>query len=86
MVMKPKMDFMGMTLGFVFGSYFLNTIAIAKDTLSWKGYVSPFHYLDFSVSDLNYSINFSIVGIMLFVSIVLLIVSYKIYKRKDISA
>ena len=85
MVMKPKINFMGMTVGFVFGSYFLNTIAIAADAVSWIGYISPFHYLDFSVSDPNYSINFSIVGIMLFVSILLLIVSYKIYKRKDIS-
>ena len=85
MVVKPKKNFMGITVGIVFGSYFLNTIARAADTVNWIGYISPFHYLDFSVSDPNYSINFPIVAIMLFVSILLLIVSYKVYKSKDIS-
>lgn len=86
MLIKPKTNFMGMTVGFVFGSYFLNTIARATDTVSWIGYISPFHYLDFSVSDPHYSINFPVVGIILFVSTLLLIGSYRIYERKDISA
>ena len=85
MLIKPKKNFMGMTVGIVFGSYFLYTIAKVADTASWIGYISPFHYLDFSVTDPNYSINFSQVGIMLFVSILLMIVSYKIYEKKDIS-
>jgi len=85
MLIKPKKNFMGMMVGIVFGSYFLNTIAKAADTVSWIGYISPFHYLDFAVSDPNYSINFTLVGIILFVSILLLIVSYKIYEKKDIS-
>ena len=86
MLVKPKKNFMGMTVGIVFGSYFLNTIARAADTVNWIGYISPFRYLDFSVSDPNYSINFPIVGIILFVCTLLLIVSYKLYERKDISA
>ena len=85
MLIKPKKNFMGMAVGIVFGSYFLNTIAKVADTVSWIGYISPFHYLDFAVTDPNYSINFSRVGIMLFVSILLMIVSYKIYEKKDIS-
>lgn len=85
MLSKPKKNFMGITVGIVFGSYFLNTIAKAADTVSWIGYLSPFHYLDFVVTDPNYSINFASVGIMLFVSMTMLIVSYKIYKKKDIS-
>ena len=86
MLIKPKKNFMGMTVGIVFGSYFLNTIAKAADTVNWIGYVSPFHYLDFAITDLNYSVNFASVGIMLFASFVMVIVSYKIYKKKDISA
>lgn len=86
MLIKPKRNFMGMTVGIVFGSYFLNTIAKVADTVSWIGYISPFHYLDFAVTDPNYSINFSQIGIMLFLSISLLIVSYKIYEKKDITA
>ncbi len=85
MLSKPKKNFMGITVGIVFGSYFLNTIAKAADTVNWIGYLSPFHYLNFSISDPNYSINFGEVGIMLLVSAFMLIVSYKIYKKKDIS-
>ena len=85
MLIKPKKNFMGMTVGIVFGSYFLNTIAKVSDAFSWIGFISPFHYLDFSISDIDYSINFTQVGIMLFLSVLLLIVSYKIYERKDIS-
>ena len=85
MLIKPKKNFMGMMVGIVFGSYFLNTIAKAADTVSWIGYISPFHYLDFAVSVPNYSINYTSVGIMLFLSIMLLIISYKIYEKKDIS-
>ena len=86
MLMKPKKSFMGMTVGIVFGSYFLNTIAKVADALSWIGYLSPFHYLDFSVSDPNYSLNFINIGMILFLSTLLLIVSYKVYEKKDISA
>ena len=86
MLAKPKSNFMGMSVGIVFGSYFLNTIAIAANKVSWIGYISPFHYLDFSVSNPNYSINYPVVAIILSVSIILLIISYKLYKRKDINA
>jgi len=86
MLNKPKMNFMGMVVGLVFGSYLLSTIAKAADALSWIGYVSPFHYLDFSVSDPDYGINVVAVGIMLFVSVLLVIVSFRVYEGKDISS
>jgi len=86
MVLKSKMNFMGMTVGLVFGSYFLNAIAKTSDTISWIGYFSPFHYLDFSVSDPSYSLNFASVVVILFICILLLVTSYKMYAKKDISA
>lgn len=86
MFIQPKKNFMGMVVGIVFGSYFLNAIAKAADTVSWIGYISPFHYLDFTVSDPNYSVNYLTVGIMLLTSILLLLVSFKVYEKKDISS
>lgn len=85
MFLKPKKNFMGMTVGIVFGSYFLNTIAKAAETVSWVGYISPFHYLDFAVTNSDYGINFVSVGIILFISMILLATSYKVYEKKDIS-
>jgi ABC-2 type transport system permease protein len=85
MLIKPKKDFMGMTVGIVFGSYFLNTVAKAADSMSWMAFISPFNYLDFNVSEPDYGINFTGVVMMVLVSILLLIISYKVYKKKDIS-
>ena len=84
MLIKPKRSFMGMIVGIVFGSYFLNTIAKAADALSWVGYFSPFNYLDFTVTDINYQINFTEAGVVLFISLSLLIIASKIYNKKDI--
>ncbi|MBT8232467.1 MAG: ABC transporter permease [Saprospiraceae bacterium] len=86
MLIKPKKNFMGITVGIVFGSYFLNAIAQVGGNLSWLGYLSPFHYLDFSVTDPNYSVNVPQVFIFLFLSAALLILSFRLYKSKDISA
>ena len=86
MLLKPKKNFMGITVGIVFGSYFLNTIAKVADSVDWIGYISPFHYLDFAVNDPNYSINYPQIGIMLLAGILLLYVSFRIYDKKDISA
>lgn len=86
MYLQPKMNFMGMVVGIVFGSYFLNAISNAAETISWIGYFSPFHYLDFSVADPDYNLNFLAITIFLSVSILLLTVSYRAYERKDIGA
>lgn len=86
MMLNPKQNFMGMTVGLVFGSYFINTIAKVADNISWLGYISPFYYLDFDVTDVNYSIHYTNAGITLLLSILLLIAAYKIYNKKDISA
>ena len=85
MLIGPKKNFMGLAVGIVFGSYFLNAISKVADSVNWIAYISPFHYLDFEVNDPNFSINYPQVGIILFISILLVIVSYKIYEKKDIS-
>ena len=84
MLVKARKSFMGMTVGIVFGSYFINTIAKASDTLSWIGYISPFHYLDFNVTDSTYHTNYLQGAIILVVSVILVIIAYKLYEKKDL--
>ena len=86
MWVKPKGNFMGITVGIVFGSYFLNTISKVAGSVDWLGYISPFRYLDFSISKLDYSTNVTAVFIMLLISMLLLFTAYKFYQKKDIHA
>jgi len=46
--LNPKMNFMGMIVGMVFGTYFLNAISQVSDKAEWLGYISPFNYLSFT--------------------------------------
>jgi len=46
--LNPKMNFMGMIVGMVFGTYFLNTISQVSETAEFLGYASPYHYLTFT--------------------------------------
>jgi len=85
MLLNPKINFMGITVGIVFGSYFLNAISKVADAINWIGFISPFYYLDFNVTDPNYNTNYFFVIYMLLFGILLLFVSYKIYIKKDIS-
>jgi len=85
MLLKPKKSYMGLTVGIVFGSYFLDKIAKATDVMDWIGYISPFRYLNFSVSDPNYGVHIIAVFLSLLVSIILIILSNKLYSKKDIA-
>jgi len=84
MLLNPKRNFMGIMVGLVFGSYFINTIAKVAETVNWLGYISPFHYLDFEVTNPTYSLNVLQLGVMLFICALLLIASCRIFNKKDI--
>ena len=85
MFVKPKKNFMGMVVGIVFGSYFLNALAMATDATKWLGYLSPFHYVDFSVNDPNYSINYLAGLCMTVIGFLMLYISFRVYKNKDMA-
>jgi len=84
MFVTPKKNFMGMVVGITFGSYFINAIAKSTDSTSWLGYFSPFHYMDFSINDPDYSFNFISAICMIVLSVTMLIYAYTFYKKKDI--
>lgn len=85
MLLKARKSFMGMMVGIVFGSYFINTIAKVADPLTSLGFLSPFHYLDFEIHDPSYSINYLAISSILFLSVLMLFLSYKIYNVKDMT-
>ena len=86
MFLKPRKNFMGMVVGITFGSYFLNAIAQATDKTDWLGYITPFHYMDFHVSQPNYAVDWFAAAILLLISLGVVVGSYQKFKRKDIAA
>lgn len=85
MFFKPKKNFMGIVVGIIFGSYFINAISKATESVEWLGYLSPFHYLEFNVLDSDYSIRWISILILLTVAAIILKLSYNVYNNKDIS-
>ncbi|MCG8573769.1 MAG: ABC transporter permease [Flavobacteriales bacterium] len=86
MFVKPKKNFMGMVVGIVFGSYFLDAIGKATEATNWISYISPFHYLSFSVNDPDFQVNYLSALVLLLIGAAMLVFSYTVYKKKDIGA
>ncbi len=82
---QPKKNFMGMVVGIIFGSYFLNAVSRAAESIEWMGYISPFRYMDFDPLNPEYSINWiGVVGLLL-ISSGLLYVAFRLFEKKDIA-
>lgn len=85
MFLTPKKNFMGMVVGLTFGTYFLNAIAKSTEATEIIGYISPFHYFDFTIFDPDYAFNIIAAIIFLILSFGMLYFSYWTYQKKDIS-
>jgi ABC-2 type transport system permease protein len=85
MFIKPKKNFMGMIVGIVFGSFFLDAISKATESINWIGYISPFHYMNFKIFETGYSTDYISIFFFLTLSTLLLFISYRVYKIKDIA-
>ena len=77
---------MGMVVGIVFGAYFLDAISKAADAVSWIGYFTPYHYLSLSISEPNSNLSLVNIFASLTLSALMLIVSLKVYEKKDMFA
>jgi len=86
MLMTAKSNFMGLVVGIVFGSYFIDAISKVTDKTNWLGYFSPYHYFGFQISNPDYGFDFVKMGLMVLVCFLLLYLSYFLYNKKDISA
>ncbi len=82
---QPKKNFMGMVVGIIFGSYFLNAISRTADSIEWLGYISPFRYLDFDPLNPEYSVNWLGVIIILIISGGILYAASRLFDKKDIA-
>lgn len=82
---QPRKNFMGMVVGIIFGSYFLNAISRSTNSIEWIGYISPFRYLDFDPLNPEYSINWLAVVAFLTISAGLLFAAFRHFEKKDIA-
>jgi ABC-2 type transport system permease protein len=78
---KPVTTF---AIGMVMIFYFIYTISKITESISKLGYISPFRYVDMSVISAGYKLNILNLVYFLGISILLTILSYRIYLRKDI--
>lgn len=78
---KPITTF---SIGLVIILYFIFTISKITASIEKLGYLSPFKYVDTNVIDKAYKLNPVNLVYFIGISLLLLILSYRIYLRKDI--
>jgi len=82
-LLNPLVNFMGIAVGIVFGSYMVNALAQGAPDLEWLGYLSPFYYANFDISNPNYALQPIAVVTKLIIGIVLVYFAYSRFKRRD---
>jgi ABC-2 type transport system permease protein len=73
-----------MSIGIVLGTYFLDIISKITQKAEYIGFISPFKYVDTDVLVVNYSLNPNNVLFFLLVTVILTLLSVKLFLRKDI--
>lgn len=78
---KPVTTF---SVGLVLVFYFVFTFSKITDKAAFIGYLSPFKYVDTEVIKSGYHLNPVNLAYFIGISLLLLIISYRLYRRKDI--
>ena len=73
-----------LSIGLVLILYFLYTLSKITESLSGLGYISPFKYVNVDTVNAEYGLEFRNLLYFIGLTLVLTILSYRIYKRKDI--
>jgi ABC-2 type transport system permease protein len=73
-----------LSIGLVLILYFLYTLSKITESLSKIGYISPFKYVNLDTLNPEYRIEFRNLLYFISLSLILTILSYRLYKRKDI--
>jgi ABC-2 type transport system permease protein len=73
-----------LSIGLVLILYFIFTISNITDSLSALGYVSPYKFVNLDTLDPNYRIEFISVLYFTVLSLLMTLISFRLYKRKDI--
>ncbi len=82
-VINPTMNFMGLGVGLVFGTYLIDALAQSSTDLEWIGYISPFYYTDFNVTDAGYQFNAISTSIFFLLGLGLTILASRLFLRRD---
>ena len=73
-----------LSIGLVLILYFTYTLSKITDSLSKIGYLSPFKYVNVDTVNPEYRLEFRNLCYFIGLSLILTILSYRLYKRKDI--
>jgi len=73
-----------MSIGLVLILYFIFTLSKITESIAKIGYLSPFRYVNTDVTNPAFSINFWHLSYFIGISLVLTVISYRLYIRKDI--
>jgi ABC-2 type transport system permease protein len=83
LVKKPK-PVTTFSIGLVLIMYFIYTLSKITESVSKLGYLSPFKYVNMDVINQTYRLEWWRVAYFAGISLVLVVISFYIYKRKDI--
>ncbi len=74
------------SLGTVFGFYFIGAILASGSNVTWERYISPFRYYDvlYIIKNGGYEMSYILVGLAVIVAAIA--VCYVVYRKKDIHA
>ena len=82
-VFKKKINYMGIAVGTVFGGYLINALSKVGDSSEWIGYISPFYYVDFAVTDSDFTVSWMGIAGLLILSLGLVLFGAGRFNRKD---
>jgi ABC-2 type transport system permease protein len=71
-------------IGLVLIFYFIYTISKITESISKIGYISPFRYVDMNVISPTYKLDIWHLAYFVGISMLLIMLSFRIYRRKDI--
>ncbi len=82
--LSPKINFMGMVVGMIFGTYLVNAISKTADKIEWIGFISPYHYLNLNLDQGSLSFNPWACFTFFLITLVLTAWAKKRFLKKDI--
>lgn len=82
-LLPVKTNFMGPVVGLIFGTYFLNAIGQAAD-LPLLTYLSPYHYLELTLTDGDIALNFWGCFAFATASVLMVLFAHRRYQTRDI--
>ena len=81
---KRSKSITGPIVGVVIGTFIVNALSRISVDTEWIAWISPFHYANFNVVSYNYGIDLWRVSVLGGLGILFFILTFLIYRKKDI--